>query len=158
MLGFGLGLLSFSRPIGAGLSWAAFGWWAISGIIAAFAGGWVAGAFAPTEDQRLKGAGALAAWAVATLIVVGAAGLAAGTTATVIGSLAGPTVAMGMQLQDQQQGTVGQAPDQMTESVQTQMATGMLASFVALLIGAGTAFAGGAMAGTMPGRAKRSAA
>ena len=48
MLGFGIGLLAIDVPTAqsapAGAGWAAFVWWAVSGIIAAFVGGAVAAA------------------------------------------------------------------------------------------------------------------
>ena len=57
MLGFGIGLLSVDIPtadsVSAGAGWAAFVWWAVSGIIAAFIGGVIAAANAP--DQTAPG-------------------------------------------------------------------------------------------------------
>jgi hypothetical protein len=77
MLGIGIGLMSLDPSTAAsaplGVSWGAFLYWAICGIIAAFIGGWVAGAITPAGTGAAHG---LAAWAVATLIVVGAATLA----------------------------------------------------------------------------------
>ena len=57
MLGFGIGLLAVDIPTAAnapaGATWAAFVWWAVSGIIAAFIGGAVAAANSP--DQTALG-------------------------------------------------------------------------------------------------------
>ena len=107
MLGIGIGAISIDLPSVRsipGLRWAAFGWWAFGGVIAAFVGGWLAGSLAGSATDRTMWAGSGAlhgflAWAVATVIVVGAAGMAAGTTATVVGSLAGPTIATRADLQ-----------------------------------------------------------
>jgi MFS family permease len=158
MLGFGIGLVGADTTSSAtGMSWAAFGWWAISGIIAAFVAGWVAGAFSPTHDRRLKAAGGLAAWAVATLLVIGATGLAAGTAGTVASALSGPVAGAGQRLQDAtgspRRETTGQAAGQPSlETARKQLSMAMLASFVALLLGAGAAYAGGSTAMSMPGR------
>lgn len=169
MLGIGIGLVSIGANVDAtSISWAGFAWWAISGIIAAFVGGWVAGAFAPTEDTRLRAAGALTAWAVATLIVVVAVGFTAGTTATVAGSMGGPVASAGARLDaltrdtSRATATTGQASaspakaSPTLEEARRQFAAVALASFVALLIGAAAAYAGGTMAPVMPGRAGRS--
>lgn len=61
MLGLGIGFLSVDAPTAStaprGVSWAAFIYWAIGGIIAAFVGGWVAGAvaaLAPAPPTRYR--------------------------------------------------------------------------------------------------------
>ncbi|MBX6425868.1 MAG: hypothetical protein IRZ09_08110 [Variibacter sp.] len=162
MLGIGVGLLSMgSSADTAEFAWAAFGWWACSGIIAAFVGGWIAGALSPMVDPRMKGVAGLTTWAVATLIVLGVAGVAGGTGGTIMSNLAGPTAETSARLgRPSQAENVGQAgparPDPgALESAQRHLSAAMLASFVALLIGAGVAYAGGSMARTMPGRAYR---
>src|SRR4051812_50100788 len=70
MLGFGIGLLAIDVPTAqsapAGAGWAAFVWWAVSGIIAAFIGGAVAAANSPDQTGLGRGGHALAAWAGAT--------------------------------------------------------------------------------------------
>src|SRR5262245_45714121 len=76
MLGFGVGLLSVDvstaseAPKTAG--WIAFVWWAVSGIIAAFIGGAVAAANSPDQSDAGRVGHAMAAWAVAIVVVVGA--------------------------------------------------------------------------------------
>src|SRR5205085_732891 len=94
MLGFGIGLLSVDIPtadsVSAGAGWAAFVWWAVSGIIAAFIGGVIAAANAPDQTAPGRVAHALGAWAVATVLVVTASALTVGTSATVANNLAGP--------------------------------------------------------------------
>jgi hypothetical protein len=58
MLGFGVGLLSVDIPTAdaapAGAGWAAFVWWAASGIIAAFIGGAIAAANAPDQTAAVS--------------------------------------------------------------------------------------------------------
>src|SRR3954451_21591339 len=76
MLGFGIGLLAVDIPTAqsapASAGWAAFVWWAISGIIAAFVGGAVAAANSPDQSGLGRIGHALAAWAVTTVVVVSA--------------------------------------------------------------------------------------
>jgi hypothetical protein len=151
MLGVGIGLLSVdtstvtTSPVG--VSWGAFLYWAISGIIAAFVGGSVAGAVSPALTG---GAHGLAAWAVATLIVIGTATLGVGSTASLANNLVGP-IASVARLNDLTRdtgtsGTVGQRQttnQQEIEAARRAVAGGMLGSFIALLIGAAAAFFGG---------------
>jgi hypothetical protein len=155
MLGLGIGLISIDTSTAAntfvGVSWAAFLYWAISGIIAAFVGGWIAGA---VTAPGTGGGHALAAWAVATLIVVGVSMLAAGSSASIASNVMGPSaysVSRYDSLTDTagQEGTVGQAAaadTQDIESARRAVAGSMLGSFIALLIGAIAAFCGGRMA------------
>src|SRR5882724_11919495 len=93
MAGFGVGLLAIDIPTAdaapKAISWAVFCWWAVSGVISAFAGGWAAANFSETFTAESRAAHGLIAWAVATLMVVGVAGLAA--TNSVASDLAGPT-------------------------------------------------------------------
>jgi hypothetical protein len=152
MLGLGIGLINLDTSSAAatpvGVSWGAFAYWAIAGIIAAFIGGWVAGAMTAPGTGAAHG---LAAWAVTTLIVVGAATLAAGTTASIAGQLVGPTATSVARLNDLTSDTEGGATQrgaarqQELETARKAVASGMLASFIALLIGAAAAFAGGRM-------------
>ena len=134
-----------------GVSWAAFLYWAVAGIIAAFIGGWVAGA---VTAPGTGGGHALAAWAVATLVVVGAGIFAATSSASIASNLLGPTV-NSIARYDRltgdtgTRGTVGQraeANKQEVETARRAVAAGMLGSFIALLIGAAAAFLGGRMA------------
>lgn len=157
LLGFGIGLLSIDVPTASSspqaISWTAFAWWAASGIVAAFIGGIVAGSAAPSA----RGSAALAAWALAIVIVVAAAGLTAGTTATVATSLGGPTMAASERIDLLVRGaqgrtttgqvassTVGSGGNQsQLEEARRNFAMLALASFVALLLGAGAALLGG---------------
>jgi hypothetical protein len=156
MLGIGVGLLTLDAqaagPEPLGVSWAAFLWWAISGIVAAFVGGWVAGAASIPGSGRANG---LAAWALATVIVTAAAALGAGTTASIASNLAGPTTVSIARLDSlsreaRGQGTARQqrpaAGQQQLESARKAVAWGMLAGFVALLLGACAALLGGGIA------------
>jgi hypothetical protein len=155
MLGLGIGLISIDTSTAAntpmGVSWVSFLYWAISGIIAAFVGGWVAGAI---TAPGTGGSHALAAWAVATLVVVGAGMLAAGSSASIASNLMGPTatsIARYDRLSDgvTERGTVGQraaANQQDVETARRAVAAGMLGSFFALLIGAIAAYLAGRMA------------
>jgi hypothetical protein len=97
MLGFGIGLLAINTPTAAsapaGASWAAFVWWAVSGIIAAFVGGAVAAANAPDQSGLGRVGHALGAWAVATVIVVAAAAMIPASAGSIAGNLAGPSYA-----------------------------------------------------------------
>lgn len=154
MLGLGVGLLTFDETSAAsGVNWTAFVWWAISGIIAAFVGGMVAGGV--DERDYNGGMQGLAAWAVATVLVVAASGLATTSTANVLSNLAGPSASLRMQVEQvagtrTERATTGQAAQTQnrtqTASVQTHVASAMLASFVALVLGAIAAFVGGRIA------------
>jgi hypothetical protein len=154
MLGIGAGMLALDPPTASsaplGVGWLAFLWWAISGIIAAFIGGWVAGAASMPGSGA---ANALAAWALATIIVTGTAALTAGGTASIASNLVGPTGISIARLDalssPRGQATTGQRAgtnEQQMETARKAVASGMLASFVALLIGAAAAFAAGDMA------------
>jgi hypothetical protein len=155
MLGFGVGLLSVDIPTAdaapAGVGWAAFVWWAVSGIIAAFIGGAIAAANAPDQTAPGRVAHALGSWAVATVLVVAATTMTAGTTASVASSLAGPSyqasarVAALSPASPQTTGAARQdAPTQaQIEEAKKHFAYVMLASFFALLLGAGAAYAAG---------------
>ena len=150
MLGLGIGLIALEAPAAnaspIGVSWGAFAYWAISGIVAAFVGGWVAGAVAM---PGAGGAHGLAAWAVATVVVIAAAGLMAGSTASIASNLVGPTAVSIARLDDLTKDPDGQttgrrgANQQQIEAARQAVAAGMLASFFALLIGAGAGFMGG---------------
>jgi hypothetical protein len=148
MLGLGIGLVSFDAGSGAaGPAWVGFAWWAISGIIAAAVGGCVAGMLSPTRNIRLKAIGGITAWAVATLIIVGVSGMAAGSGFTAATALAGPVNISSQYQASRVMGggrreTVGQ-PMANSESARKQFATGMLISTFALILGALAAFAGG---------------
>jgi hypothetical protein len=151
MLGLGIGLLSVDTSTVAGspvgISWGAFLYWAISGIIAAFVGGWIAGTVSPADTG---GAHGLAAWALATLIVVGAATLGVGSTASIANNLVGPIASVArlndLTRDEPRRGTVGQsqtANQGEIDAARRAVAGGMLGSFIALLIGAAAAYFGG---------------
>ena len=151
MLGLGIGLLSVDTSTVAtspvGVSWGAFLYWAISGIIAAFVGGWIAGTVSPAGTG---GAHGLAAWALATLIVVGAATLGVGSTASIANNLVGPIASVArlndLTRDEARRGTVGQsqaASQGEIDAARRAVAGGMLGSFIALLIGAAAAYFGG---------------
>jgi hypothetical protein len=151
MLGVGLGLLAVDVPTAdsapKAVSWAVFTWWAASGVASAFAGGWLAANFAETVTPEGRGAHALGAWALATLIVVGTAGLTAGGSATIASNLAGPYTGAYSQfarMSEPRVQTTGQRPvtQAQLEQARRNLAMITLASFVALLVGAGAAVAG----------------
>jgi hypothetical protein len=149
MAGFGLGLLTIDVPTAdsapKAASWAVFAWWAVSGVISAFVGGWVAANFSDTFTPESRATHGLMAWAIATLIVVGAAAFAG--THSLANSLGGPTGSMMAQYQrlsDPGRQTAGQARPSTAqlEQARRNLALAMIGSFVALLVGAGAAVAG----------------
>src|SRR5437868_8188301 len=97
MLGFGVGLLAIDVPTAqsapAGAGWAAFVWWAVSGIIAAFIGGAVAAANSPDQTGLGRVGHALAAWSVATVVVVAASAMIPASATGVASNLVGPSYA-----------------------------------------------------------------
>src|SRR4051812_49688440 len=74
MAGFGFGLLtvdvSTADSAPKAVSWAIFAWWAVSGVISAFVGGWVAANFSENFTSEGRATHGLMAWAIATLFVV----------------------------------------------------------------------------------------
>src|SRR5205814_6272976 len=92
MAGFGFGLLTIDVPTADAapkvVSWAVFAWWAVSGVISAFAGGWVAANFSESLTAEGRATHGLMAWAIATLIVVGVGALGSSSLAS---NLVGPT-------------------------------------------------------------------
>jgi hypothetical protein len=149
MVGLGLGLLSVDVPTAESapkaVSWAVFTWWAVSGVMSAFVGGWVAANFSDTFTPEGRATHGLMAWALATLIVVGAAAFA--STGSFANNLMGPaatTMAQYNRLSAPPAQTTGQArPTQaQLEAARRNLALAMIGSFVALLIGASAAIAG----------------
>lgn len=143
MLGVGIGRFDggvsavIVAPIGG--TWTAFLWWAASGLVAAFAAGWVAGIMAPAH----RPAHALAAWAAAAIVAIGTAAFTVGGTATVTATLSGPTV----QTQARpDRDTTGHAPLALdvgqAEEARGKLAGSPLAGLVVFLLGAGAAYAG----------------
>lgn len=75
MLGLGLGLATLDpgtsdNPSAGGLSIGAAIWWVLSGIIASFLGGWIAGRLAGKPRESTGGWHGVTAWAVTSLVVV----------------------------------------------------------------------------------------
>jgi hypothetical protein len=153
MIGFGVGLVGVDAVSSSQTAvWLGFAWWTFSGIFAAAVGGWVAGVLSPTRDLRLKAIGGLTARAIATLIVVGVSGLAAGTAGTAAGALIGPVATAGESFRTAQSATggrrqtVGQAAGTTAPSMEearTQLSAAMLISVVALLLGGLAAYYAG---------------
>lgn len=156
MLGFGIGLLVIDVPIAqsapAATGWAGFVWWAVTGIIAAFIGGAVAAANSPDQSGFGRVGHALAAWAVATVVVVGAAAMIPLSAGSIAGNMAGPAYVASTRLASYSNNpatpreTVGSArpaTQAQLEEARKHLAYAMLASFFALLLGAGAAYAAG---------------
>src|SRR5436190_13270469 len=82
LLGLGVGLLVVDVPTAnsapAAVGWPAFAWWSLVGIISAFVGGAVAASLSPDDTKVGRIGHSLAAWSLATLIVVGASAFGAG--------------------------------------------------------------------------------
>lgn len=99
MLGVGLGASTIDPLGGDNPSASSFGmgaaiWWTVSGIIAAFVGGHVAGRLAGTPRQSTTAWHGLVAWAMATLVVIyllstAVGGLIGGAYKTVAGAMGG---------------------------------------------------------------------
>jgi hypothetical protein len=159
LLGLGVGLLAIDVPTAnsapAAVGWPAFAWWAMIGIISAFVGGGVAAALSP-DDTRIGRVGhSLAAWSLATLIVVAGSALGASSAGSIAANMGGPgySAAQRMQYYAARPGstTTGQASASAStptraqvEEARTHLAYVMLASFLALACGAGAAYGAGA--------------
>ena len=150
MLGYGLGLLSVDVPTAESapkaVSWAIFAWWAVSGVMSAFAGGWVAANFSPAFTAEARATHGLMSWALATLIVLGAGAAAANSSIAnnLIGP-SGPAFANYQRLMQPNVPTTAQAPratQAQVEQARRNLAMLMIASFVALLVGAAAAVGG----------------
>lgn len=75
MLGLGFGLATLDpgtsdNPSASGFGIGAALWWVLSGIFAAFTGGWIAGRLAGKPKESTAGLHGVTAWAVSTLIVI----------------------------------------------------------------------------------------
>ena len=166
LLGLGIGTLmvdaTTANAAPAAVGWPAFTWWAVTGIISAFVGGAVAAALSP-DDTRIGRIGhSLAAWALATLIVAGAAIIGAGTAGNVAANMAGPAYSANERLayftgRPNRGGQVASsAPTRaQLEEARRHFAYVMLASVLALICGAGAAYGAGA---TMDPRTSRKVA
>lgn len=148
MLALGVGLFTIDLPTAQSapftVSTAALLYWIAAGIFSAFVGGSVAGAYAPVASDKARSVHALAAWAVATLIVLGVATLSAGGTTAIAANMSGPSARVASQVTNvtrpaqQTQLTAAQV-----EQLRKAFATTMLASLVGLIAGAVAAGAGG---------------
>lgn len=105
LLGLGLGLTSVSateggNPTGSTVSIGAGLWWVISGIVAAAAGGYVAGRLSGKPVESTAGYHGLISWAVTTFVVIylltsALGGLVGGAFSTVSSTLGGAASAAG---------------------------------------------------------------
>jgi hypothetical protein len=155
MLGFGVGLLAIDVPTAqsapAAAGWAAFVWWAVSGIIAAFVGGAVAAANSPDQSGLGRVGHALAAWSVATVVVVAASAMLPASATSVASNLVGPSYAASARIANlsatpgrETVGATARSPAQaQIDEARKHFAYAMFASFCALLLGAGAAYAAG---------------
>ena len=141
LLGAGLGA-SFDAGRGDTLSgetiaWAAYAWWAISGIASAFAGGWTAGWVAgshPSVDRIEGSFQGFLTWGAATLLVgVVVLGLASGS---LLASRVGGPLAETAR-------TVATDAGTPTEAAREAVAAAALWSFFALVVGAAGSIGGG---------------
>jgi hypothetical protein len=145
MIGFGLGLLTIDVPTGdtaaKAVSWAVFTWWAVSGVISAFVGGWVAANFSDTFAPENRAIHGLIAWALATIIVLGATGFAGSNS--LAGTLGGPTATAFGQYRTIMETDGRTRPTRaQIDAARHNLALVMLGSFFALIVGAGAAVAG----------------
>ncbi|MBH5369970.1 hypothetical protein [Bradyrhizobium glycinis] len=155
MLGLGIGLLAIDIPTAstapAGASWAAFVWWAVSGIIAAFVGGAVAAANSPDQSGLGRVGHALAAWAVATVVVVAAAAMMPAAATSIASNLVGPSYTASARIaywtnntgRDTVGATARPATPAQLDEARKHFSYVMFASFCSLLLGAGAAYAAG---------------
>jgi hypothetical protein len=154
MLGFGIGLLAIDVPTAqsapAGAGWAAFVWWAVSGIIAAFIGGAVAAANSPDQTGLGRVGHALAAWSVATVVVVAASALIPASATGVASNLVGPSYSASARIAAlsptptrETVGSTARPTQAQIDEARKHFAYVMFASFCALLLGAGAAYAAG---------------
>jgi hypothetical protein len=145
MVGAGIGAVSMEAPTegeAQAVGWGAFAWWSISGIIAAFVGGWAAGVLAGANGSSNGGLHGFLSWAVTTVLVVIGAAVATGTAAAVIGAMFAPLPT-----------AITERPQETSEAAQTAIAVLSLASVVALLIGAVAATWAGRLGSTAAPRA-----
>lgn len=99
LLGIGLGFTAIQldpslSADGSLISWSAFAWWAVSGIIAAYAGGYTAGVLSTPESVYSGALLGFLSWAKTTIIVMIFVALSAGGTATMLSFLGGPNAAL----------------------------------------------------------------
>lgn len=148
MLGAGVGAVSMEGPTereAQTVGWGAFAWWSVSGIIAAFLGGWAAGAFSGANGSSNGGIHGFLSWAVTTVLVVVGAAVATGTAAAVIGAMFAPLPT-----------GATETPQEASEAARTAIAVFSLASVIALLIGAVAATWAGRLGSTAAPEARTS--
>ncbi|MFA9478630.1 hypothetical protein ACERK3_10015 [Phycisphaerales bacterium AB-hyl4] len=162
VLGIGIGAAAFD-PTGAAdpTAWTvgAAVWWVITGLIALFIGGWVAGHLATNPDRRDGAIHGVVTWSLATLIGVW-------MLTTTLGTMtagAWTVVAEGQQLQmpagieeqidpqqqeqqPQQQQDAMQDPQEMLDQAGEAVAHAGIWTFVAMVLGAAAAGLGGFLA------------
>ena len=113
LLGLGLGLATLEPATGQSpeattLSVAAATWYGGSGLVAAFAGGWVAGRLSAQPPQGTGGLHGLVTWAATTLVILFM--LSGAVTGLVGGTLNGVTNVLGGVAQGAGQAVQGAAP------------------------------------------------
>lgn len=141
LLGIGFGSMAFTSRAAPGvLNWGAFFWWALAGIVAAFAGGYTAGGFAGSRNVRQAQMLSLLSWALALIAISAMVAFTAANSPSVFRHVAGPAAALFAQLD------LGNVNPRVAESVRQSISIAALASFVALLAGAGAAMLGGRIA------------
>ncbi len=99
LLGVGLGFTAIQldpslKADGSLISWSAFAWWAVSGIIAAYAGGYTAGVLSTPESVYSGSVLGFLTWAKTTILVMVFVALTAGGTASILSFLGGPNAAV----------------------------------------------------------------
>jgi hypothetical protein len=147
MLALGVGLFTIDIPTAQSapltVSTAALLYWIAAGIFSAFAGGAVAGAYAPVSNDTARSVHGLAAWAVATLIVLAVAAMSAGGGSAVAANMSGPSARIASQLTAPARPAQAPLTAQQVEQMRKAFAGAMLASLVGLIAGAVAAGAGG---------------
>jgi hypothetical protein len=141
LLGIGFGAMAFTSRAAPGvLNWGAYFWWSMAGVVAAFAGGYMAGGFAGARNTRQAQMLAFLSWALALVIVSALVAFTAANTPSVFRQVAGPAAALFAQLD------LGNVNPRVAESVRQSVSIAALAAFAALLLGAFAAILGGRLA------------
>ncbi len=153
LLGIGLGFTTIQLDPSLSaesslISWSAFTWWAVSGIIAAYAGGYTAGALSTPESVYSGPLLGFLSWAKTTIIVMIFVALSAGGTATMLSFLGGPNAAVWARwnaLTNAPVTTAGTPAANSTEmvTIRKAIASAAIASVLALGIGAAAGTYGG---------------
>lgn len=130
MIGLGLGLAALDpgtadNPSAGGLSIGAGIWWVLSGIIASFVGGWIAGRLAGKPVESTGGWHGVTSWAVTSLIVVylltsAVSGVLGGAIGAIGGAAGGVARAAGTAATVAAPAAVGQG-DEIAGAVQSQV-------------------------------------